>query len=575
MSHQDIELSSGDRLRIDSKREFVITEVLSKPQDAGMSSVYLAHRVDKPEMFGVIKVAKVKNVDALTREAEALKRLQNGQNPHPHIIRLVHPERAMWKERQGNQVLHFFALEYMDGGSLKDRLEREPGGRLPLLEANAVVQAVGQALIYIHEQGMIHLDVKPANVLFSRNGRIVLSDFGVTRTEEQLRAVKKRIGTWFYNSPEQLNTSPEHTRKADIYALGIMLFEMLVGAQQFRQHRASSASVSHSSAGGSDDKQPISAQYASIFQKPPRALNSNIPKNVERVILKAIAPNPAERYDSVQAMLHDLQSAAQPAQGGRNRWLIVALILGGLVAIASIAGGILLANQPNDVVAESAVIQTPTDTLPEATSTVAPVVVIPEEPPSSTPTPVPNTSTPIPTPTDTKPAVNPTSTRRPTSTKVPTATPTATSPPRPAAPAATSPSTGGKGSVIPAQQWMELISPQPDQSIQTADFEFSWRWQDQSQQNVCIQLPSGYAFEIRIWRDGLNKDGAMNAAEQQVNIQCDPATGIFRYTLKNVKGASGVAGETGAFLTDVVIVQLQPYQVILQTGESTYRIFID
>lgn len=564
MSSQDIEFTSGDRLRIDSKREFVITAVLSKPQDAGMSSVYLAHRVDKPEMFGVIKVAKANNIDALTREAEALKRLQNGQNHHPHIIRLVHPERAMWKERRGNQVLHFFALEYMDGGSLKDKLDRQPGGRLPLPEAIDVVQAVGQALIYIHEQGMIHLDVKPANVLFSRNGRIVLSDFGVTRTEEQLRAVKKRIGTWFYNSPEQLNTPPEHTRKADIYALGIMLFEILVGAQQFRQHRASSSSASHSSAGGSDDKRPINAQYAAIFQKSPRALNPAIPKNVERVILRATTPNPAERYDSVQVMLHDLQGAAQPAQGGRNRWLMLTLILGGLVALVLIAGGIFLANHPtSDVAIDPTIIPIETPTVVDSNP-----VALGDEISTSTPT---QTASPI--PTDTKEPISPTSTRNPTSTS--TATPTATSPPRPTAPPTISRPGGGARSVIPAQQWMELISPEPDQSIQTAAFEFRWRWQDQSQQNVCVQLPSGYGFEIRIWRDGLNEDGAMNAAEQQGNIQCDPATGIFRYTLQNVKGASGVAGETGAFLTDVVIVKLQPYQVILQTGESTHRIFID
>lgn len=532
----DLELDLKDTLRIDAKREFVITKQLSHFTDAGMSAVYLAERTDKPNMFGAIKVAKPAKVEALKREAEVLQTLK-----HDHIIRLVHPERALWQDRKDNTTLHFFALEYMDGGSLKDLLQQKQ--KLSLPEAIPIVLAVGQALAYAHQNNYLHLDVKPANILFGSDGRIVLSDFGIARVETQAGELKKRIGTLFYNSPEQISDAPSHTQKADIYALGIILYEMLVGPDRFRQGRSSSSSKedSHSPARAKSAPHQHSKQWSNL--PPPRKLEPKIPRPVERVILKAIAPNPADRYDSVTTMLNDLVKAVTQPPQHRNLLLLLAGV-GILLALALMGAGIFMIARSQETAATATTPPTAiATTAPVATGESPPIVVIK---PSATVTPTVTLAT---------------ATREappsPTVTRAPTNTPTRV-------PRAATPSSTIEGSSI------ELIAPTNDTQLPSQTVQFQWRWRENK---GCTQPPDGFAFEIRVWRDN-NIDppqGAMDAKAEKLNIQCDSTTGIRSFTIGNIKSVPGFQNTTeGRFRWDVALVRVDPYQPVITTQHYTF-----
>lgn len=531
----DIELDVNDTLRIDGKREFVITKQLSHFTDAGMSAVYLAARKDRPEMRGAIKVAKPARVEALHREAEVLQKLK-----HTHIVRLVHPERTLWQDNKDNTTLHFFALEYMDSGTLKDRLKQKQ--KLSIDEATPIIMAVGQALAYAHQNNYLHLDVKPANILFSSDGRIVLSDFGIARIEAQASELKKRIGTLFYNSPEQLLSPPSHTYKADIYALGIILYEMLVGTDRFRQHRTSSSSKEDSQPAGNAKTPPSLNVRPFNDLPPPRKFEPRISRAVERVILKAIAPNPVNRYDSVSAMLDDLMQAvtAPPSQ---KKLLLLLAGLGVLIAVALIGLGLYFI-QANRSVAVADVSPTPSMTpRPEETTASGGMVVI--------------VSTPTLLPTATPPAQASDSLNKP-----PTVTRAPTNTPRPVLRPSNTPTLSIEGAI-------ELLAPTDD--IQVGDtVEFRWRWQGHSS---CVQPPEGYAFEIRVWPDN-NTDppmGAMNAGEQKPNIRCDSGSGIYSFSIAKIQDVPGFRGlSEGRFRWDVALVQLNPYNPIRSPAYRTF-----
>jgi len=533
----DIELDINDTLRIDSRREFVVKKQLSHYTDAGMSAVYLAVRKDKPAMFGAIKVAKSNRVQALEREAEQLQKLK-----HDHIIRLVHPEQALWQDHKDNSTLHFFALEYMDGGTLKDKLSQKK--KLSLDEAAPIILAVGSALAYAHRNGFVHLDVKPANILFSSDGRIVLSDFGISRDFLQAHDLKKRVGTLFYNSPEQLTENPVHSHKADIYALGIIMYEMLVGPERFRQQRSSSSSKSDSQPSGGAKPTPKPASSLAHLP-PPRKVEPRIPRAVERVLLKAIAENPADRYDNVDAMLSELTLAlAQPPE--QKKWLLLLAGAGILAAMGLIGLGLFIFMSR----------RTSTVTVTTATSTATAEVVVA----AATPQPgiiIVASATPKPT-VKLAEQSNDTIIQPPTATRRPTTTPTpARAKPTPA-------------NVVVLDGFIELVAPADNIQVGEA-VEFQWKWRENK---GCQPPPAGYAFEIRVWPDNNTSPpmGAMDAGAEKSQINCDPDSGVHSFVIGKIRDVPGAKGlSAGRLRWDVAIVQVDPYQPIIMP--ATFRTF--
>ena len=161
-----------------------------------------------------------KLVKRFEREIEILKRMD-----HPNIVK--------YYGGGLDQGQRYYAMEFIDGGSLQDKLKKR--GRLSWEQAIQVGRQVSSALEHAHNAGIIHRDLKPANLFLSKKGRLKLGDFGIARDTEAtaLTAMGKTVGTYAYMAPEQIQASHPIAGKTDLYALGCLLYEVIVGETPF------------------------------------------------------------------------------------------------------------------------------------------------------------------------------------------------------------------------------------------------------------------------------------------------------------------------------------------------------
>jgi formylglycine-generating enzyme required for sulfatase activity len=204
---------------------------------------------------------------------------------HPNIIQ-IHD----FGEAEG---MLYIAMEYLGGGSLHERIAAGP---LPFDEAQRVLAQVGGALDYAHAQGLVHRDIKPGNVLFAGDGTAKVADFGIVRAADGTRLTRTGIlmGTPEYMAPEQASgANADH--RSDLYALGVVLYRMLTGQVPFR------------------GTTPHAIMHAVIYEAPvsPRRLNPNLTPAEESVLLKALAKNPDDRFQSGAALTRALAQARQ------------------------------------------------------------------------------------------------------------------------------------------------------------------------------------------------------------------------------------------------------------------------
>jgi tRNA A-37 threonylcarbamoyl transferase component Bud32 len=208
--------------------QFPELEILSELGRGGMGVVYKA-RQKNLERFVALKVlpreivegdgGRVRFEERFTREARALARLS-----HPNIVG-VHE----FGEREG---VYYFLMEFVDGVNLRQAMRK---GNLTPVEALAIVPQICDALQYAHDQGVVHRDIKPENVLVDTSGHVKIADFGlaklVTTTPDQRTLTKQGLvmGTPHYMAPEQFEKPTEVDHRADIYSLGVVLYEMLTG----------------------------------------------------------------------------------------------------------------------------------------------------------------------------------------------------------------------------------------------------------------------------------------------------------------------------------------------------------
>jgi serine/threonine protein kinase len=234
----------------------------------GMSEVYLGYdrRVRRYVAIKVLYGSDEPFIRRFEREALAV-----GTLSHNHILPLYDfGEQQPW---------YYLVMPFIEGGTLRDYLLESEC--LTLDEAGSFLEQIASALQHAHDNGVIHRDVKPSNILLRSDGYAYLVDFGLAKAKletESLTHAGAMIGTPEYMAPEQSNGINDY--RSDIYSLGIILYQMLTGRVPFV----------------AESPVAISLKHIQIKPTPPSQLNSAIPQGVERVILKALAKDPALRY---------------------------------------------------------------------------------------------------------------------------------------------------------------------------------------------------------------------------------------------------------------------------------------
>src|SRR5918992_1928749 len=277
----------------------------------GMATVYLARdlRHKRSVALKVVRpeLGSREGGQRFLREIELAARLQ-----HPHILPVF--DSGVVDDGAG-APLPYFVMPYVDGETLRQRLQRE--GRLSVAAATTMAAEVADALAYAHEQGVVHRDIKPENILLS-GGHAVVADFGVARAIESSAAAADAggessrltragfaMGTPLYMSPEQATADETIDARADQYSLGAVLYEMLAGEAPFTGPTNQSV-ISKS----------LSAPRPHVSRKRP-----DVPHDLEEVVIRSLAVEPAQRYPDMRAFGEALTSAgAAPSRKARRRF---------------------------------------------------------------------------------------------------------------------------------------------------------------------------------------------------------------------------------------------------------------
>ena len=252
----------------------------------GMATVYLAEdlRHDRKVAIKVLKpeLAAVIGAERFLREIKTVAGLQ-----HPHILGLIDSGQL--------DGTAFYVMPFVEVESLRDRLAREK--QLPVAEAVRLAGEVASALDYAHRHGVIHRDIKPENILL-HDGKALVADFGIALAAskaggDRMTQTGMSLGTPAYMSPEQAMGEREITAKSDVYALGAMTYEMLVGDPPFTGSTA----------------QAIVAKAMTEKPVPPSRLRETVPDDVEEAVLTALAKLPADRFASAAEFAAALTAA--------------------------------------------------------------------------------------------------------------------------------------------------------------------------------------------------------------------------------------------------------------------------
>ncbi len=253
----------------------------------GTAQVYLARDLllDRPVALKVLFPELSSDssfVERFRREAQAAANLS-----HPNIVPVFD-----WGE---SERTYFIVMEHIDGDTLSQVIRLH--APLPPLQAAAIAVDIAKALSYAHRHGVVHRDVKPGNVLITRDGQVKVADFGIARAvgaDESVTQTGLVMGTATYFSPEQAQGLGVDGR-SDVYSLGVVLYEMVTGRPPFM----------------ADTPVAIAYKHVSETPVPPRQIEPSVPPPLEAVIMHAMEKNPADRYATAEDLQADLQRFMQ------------------------------------------------------------------------------------------------------------------------------------------------------------------------------------------------------------------------------------------------------------------------
>ena len=246
----------------------------------GMAVVYKArdHRLNRPVAIKILK-------DEYSRDEEFRRRFGAESQA---VAMLSHPNIVSVYDVSTNDEIDYIVMELIDGITLKQYMEKK--GVLNWKETLHFAVQIGKALEHAHSRGIVHRDIKPHNVMVLKNGSVKVTDFGIARVMSKSNTLtKEALGSVHYISPEQAKGGRVDNR-SDIYSLGVVMYEMITGRPPYDGESPVAVAIKHINGGA-----PM-----------PSTLNPNIPGGLEQIIMKAMAHEPNDRYESATAMLYDM-----------------------------------------------------------------------------------------------------------------------------------------------------------------------------------------------------------------------------------------------------------------------------
>ena len=298
----------------------------------GMATVYLAHdlRHDRQVALKVLRqeLTAALGAERFHREIQIAAKLQ-----HPNILPLLDSGEAAG--------LLYYAMPYVEGQSLRERLARE--GALPVPDTVRILRDVVDALTEAHAHGVVHRDIKPENIML-RGRHALVTDFGVAKAvseatgRQTLTTAGVALGTPAYMAPEQASADPHLDHRVDIYAVGAVAYELLTGRPVFM---------------GTTPQMVLSAHVTEAPQPITRHREA-VPRALEALVMRCLAKQPADRWQSAEELLPQLEALATPSGGitpaetqpvpaaphARSRWRRTAVF--GIGAVVVIAGALVV-----------------------------------------------------------------------------------------------------------------------------------------------------------------------------------------------------------------------------------------
>ena len=258
-------------------------EILEIIGTGGMARVYKArcHRLNR---LVAIKILR----EDLAQDAEFRRRFHDESQA---VAMLSHPNIVAVYDVSRSSDLEYIVMELIDGITLKQYMQKK-GNKLNWREALHFITQIVKALGHAHSRGIIHRDIKPHNIMVLRDGSVKVADFGIARVASggHSTLTQEALGSVHYISPEQARGSHIDAR-SDLYSAGVVLYEMITGRLPFE----------------GDTPVSVAIQHINSIPLSPRELDPTIPEALEAITMKAMAPNPDNRYPSADAMLADLE----------------------------------------------------------------------------------------------------------------------------------------------------------------------------------------------------------------------------------------------------------------------------